>query len=794
MSRRGRWLALGAALVAALLLGRVAVGILADRWWAAALDPAYAAPVTRLHLLRLAIEAAAIGLAWLWFALQLLLVVRAVHRVEIPRYLGNLEFRETVRRRTLVSLALGAALLLAVLAALGASREWMPIALRLDGGVRYGIADPALGRDLGHYVVDLPAHDWLQGFSVRLAVLGAAVTVVAYALVGGVRWGGGRVATSDPARRHLAALLTLLALALGWGHLLDPARWLAAPEGAPAGGFTWRLVGVGSSAMAGVALGTAALSAAWAWSARPLLVTSAWIVFTVASLGTRGLLPSSADPGPPLVDAATRRGLDGVAWGLAGLERPALPTAAESPGLWHPGPAAMAVVMDGFEPVAISPGVARGGGWSRPVWFAVRGADSVATLVALADDRVAAGGTPLSYRAGDSLAYPGVSPWSALGPVRPGAAGVSVDPAVGVPLGGIARRAVLAWALQRPELLRARGKVQWHRAPGERFRALAPWAEWDDAAAIVAGGEIWWVAAGMVPLRTFAGTTRAPVHGEAAGGVEHALTGLVRASDGQARLFLAPGAGPVAIRMSRWSRPLILPADSLPPGLRGSVGYPPGLFAAQALAVSRGPWNAGHLTPGGLSGVTMVRDATGRPIPSAALEDSTGRRVESLLLGLVEDGRARPVLLRAAGALPSPAALVARWARFPVWEQLRDSAVGAGARIEPGPVRFQYRGTELTAWQPQFAVGPAQRPVLLWVSLAAGSRLGAGRTVAEAWRNLGGFEAPLPPGQGGTRLDEARRWLARADTALRAGDWAAFGRAFEALRTTLGSPAADSVR
>ncbi|HJS46694.1 MAG TPA: UPF0182 family protein, partial [Gemmatimonadales bacterium] len=432
MSRRGRWLALGAALVAALLLGRVAVGVLADRWWAAALDPAYAAPVTRLHLLRLAIEATAIALAWLWFALHLLLVVRAVHRVEIPRYLGNLEFRETVRRRTLVALALGAALLLALLAGLGASREWEPIALRLGGGVRYGIADPALERDLGHYVVALPVHAWFQGFAVRLALLGAAVTAGAYALVGAVRWGGGRVATSDPARRHLAALLTLLALALGWGHLLDPARWLATPEGAHAGSLTWRLVGIGASAMAGVALGTAALSAAWAWSARPLLVTSAWIVFTVASLGTRGLLPSSSDPGPPLVDAATRRGLDAVAWGLAGLERPALPAAPESLGLWHPESAAMAVAVDGFDPVAISPGVVRGGGWSRPVWFAVRSADSAAAFVALADDRVAAGGAPLSYRAGDSLAYPGVSPWSTLGPARPGAAGVSVGPAVGV--------------------------------------------------------------------------------------------------------------------------------------------------------------------------------------------------------------------------------------------------------------------------------------------------------------------------------------------------------------------------
>jgi hypothetical protein len=114
--------------------------------------------------------------------------------------------------------------------------------------------------------------------------------------------------------------------------------------------------------------------------------------------------------------------------------------------------------------------------------------------------------------------------------------------------------------------------------------------------------------------------------------------------------------------------------------------------------------------------------------------------------------------------------------------------------VEAGPVRYQFRGAELTAWQAQFAAGPGQRPSLLWVSVAAGARLGAGRTLEEAWRNLGGLDAPLPPGLGGTRLDEARRWLARADSALRAGDWAAFGRAFEALRATLGSAPADSGR
>ena len=130
------------------------------------------------RLRRWAFWPTAIGLGSLWFALHLLLVVRAVHRVEIPRYLGNLEFRETVRRQALMLLAAGLGLLFGTLAGYGASDSWRSLLLWLAGGVRYGLADPALGRDLGFYVADLPALSWLQGFAVRLAVIGFATTAL----------------------------------------------------------------------------------------------------------------------------------------------------------------------------------------------------------------------------------------------------------------------------------------------------------------------------------------------------------------------------------------------------------------------------------------------------------------------------------------------------------------------------------------------------------------------------------------------------------------------------------------
>lgn len=84
--------------------------------------------------------------------------------------------------------------------------------------------------------------------------------------------------------------------------------------------------------------------------------------------------------------------------------------------------------------------------------------------------------------------------------------------------------------------------------------------------------------------------------------------------------------------------------------------------------------------------------------------------------------------------------------------------------------------------------------MLAWVSVAAPSRLGAGRTLKEAWSNLLGATVPAPPGsaQAG-RLDEARRSLQQADSALKIGDWAEFGRAWSSLRNILGLPP-DSAR
>ena len=93
------------------------------------------------------------------------------------------------------------------------------------------------------------------------------------------------------------------------------------------------------------------------------------------------------------------------------------------------------------------------------------------------------------------------------------------------------------------------------------------------------------------------------------------------------------------------------------------------------------------------------------------------------------------------------------------------------------------------AYQSHFARDARGNLTLSWVSVAAaGDRLlGAGRSMREAWSNLLGATVPSIAGSAqATRLEEARRWLQRADSALRAGDWSGFGQAWSGLREALG--------
>jgi hypothetical protein len=191
---------------------------------------------------------------------------------------------------------------------------------------------------------------------------------------------------------------------------------------------------------------------------------------------------------------------------------------------------------------------------------------------------------------------------------------------------------------------------------------------------------------------------------------------------------------------------------------------------------------------------TWAPDTAG-PVLAAAYIEPGQRRIGALLLASEEAGarRLELVLPDSASTLVAPQVLAGRWGRFALFEQLQDSVRAAGGSLTLAPVRFWLGGSGLGAYRAHFGEGPAGRPLLVWLSLALPDRLAAGRDEPEALENLAGTGVPAPfapPGR--TPIDEARRWMHIADSALRRGDLEAFARAWDGLRSTL-DPAGDSL-
>jgi hypothetical protein len=287
------------------------------------------------------------------------------------------------------------------------------------------------------------------------------------------------------------------------------------------------------------------------------------------------------------------------------------------------------------------------------------------------------------------------------------------------------------------------------------------------------------------------------------GSVGAAFLGTVNAESGAARVYLQPGADPLATSWSKVSNGVVEPAATIPESVLKAAPYPADLFWSQVQQLERVPWRAGTMSGGPAQGMTespplqmsWAADSSG-PILVSTFESPGERRLSAVLIGSRDEGRTHLTLVRldSAATLPVRAVLEDRWAKFQTYDALSDSIREDGGKLERGPVRVEIGSGGPVAYQAYFAHRPSGGMVLAWVSVAAPNRMGAGRTLKEAWSNLLGATVPAPPGsaQAG-KLDEARRLMQDADSALKVGDWSRFGRAWSGLRNILGLPP-DSAR
>ena len=811
MNRRGRRLiAAIAGVVALLFVGRWAAGLLADRWWAAQISPAAVDFLTDWHVLRLTLDLTGVLLASAWFIGHLLVVYRAVGSVQVRRNVANLEFREALTPGALLAVAVGSGVLLGLLVGTGGAERWEQVALAWQG-VTYGVTDPLLQHDVGLYVAQLPAWRLAHGFALLLVVLALGIVFGLYVLVGAVRWLEGRPAINDHARSHIGWLLTALALALVWGYWLEPYELVAGLSGA-VDRSAWSATELVSPLLVGVALATAALSASWALRPRHALAAAGWIVLSLASLVGHWMVPPAMggdDESPAPVAVIDR--LDRMAYGLEGLvetdHTPTRPPAPPGvPSLWSVEMIGHVAAGDSNDVLAVDQATLTVRGQPRPVWLAVGATPNGRTSVAaVADDRLGTAGQPLFYSSGDTAPMPARGTYLELGPeaFRPGAPPYRIETAGqrGVELGGWPRRVMLAWALQAGGLLRqvpSRARIDWRLSPTERVEALAPFARWGEPAPRIVNRGLVWVLDGYLAPRTFPLSARLPWRGREIGALEAGFLATVDASTGATRVYLHPDADGLAAAWSAVARGLVEPTSTIPEAVRRASPYPLELFGVQAIYVEQ-KRQLGSL--GGAPGAPRVdlpaadpawNDDTSGTIRMAVYERAGDRRLGGVLTGTRAGGADELRLVRfdSATALQTRAALENRWSHFASYDALNDSIGDEGGRLERGPVRLDPGANGPVAYQSHYTRGPRGSVVLSWVSVAAGDRLGAGRTLREAWSNLLGASVPSIAGSAqATRLDEARRWLERADSALRAGDWTVFGQAWRGLRGALGLPA-----
>jgi uncharacterized membrane protein (UPF0182 family) len=816
LSRRGRRIAaVVAALVALLFAGRWTATLLADRWWAAELSPAAASFITDWHFLRFTLDLGGCLIASAWFIGHLLLVYRAVGTVQVRRNVANLEFREALTPRALLTVVVVAGVLLGLLVGVGASRWWRDVALAWQG-VTYGLQDPLLRHDLGIYVAQLPVWRAGHGFFTLLILLALTGVFILYMLVGAIRWIERRPAINHHARAHLGWLLGALALALAWGYLLEPYELLAGPA-EQLRQSTWRSSVLVSPILAGVALAAGALSAFWAAKPRHALVVSGWLVLAAASMIGHWLLPSVLGGARvAAVDREPMEHLARVAYNLedlrdSRLEPVGAPAPPAVPSLWSPAPLAQTFTSDSGHLLSIDPALLTPDGRRRPVWLMLRsGSAGRVTASAVADHRVSASGEPLFYRPGDTLPRPSQIPLLDLGTdaLAPDAPEYRLHQSetAGIRVGSWPRRLALAWALQAGELLRdvpPGARIDWRLSPEDRLGRLAPFADWSAPMARVIDGEIVWLLDGYLTSTTFPLSPRAMWRNRRVGAVRASFLGTVNAEGGAVRIYLQPRSDPIAAAWARAANGLVEPASSIPEAVLRAGRYPEDLFRVQAQQLEKAPWKAGTMSAGSgprtqeplLPQVAWGPDTSG-PWMVSTFESPGERRLGAILIGSRADGQAQLRLMRldSTVTLPVRDVLRNRWENFPSYDALSDSIREDGGEIDPGPLRVTVSPGGPVAYQTYYALRPSGGTVLAWVSVAAPNRLGAGRNLKEAWSNLLGATAPTPPGsaQAG-RLDEARRWMERADSALRAGDWSEFGRAWSNLRNLLGLPL-DSAR
>lgn len=387
----------------------------------------------------------------------------------------------------------------------------------------------------------------------------------------------------------------------------------------------------------------------------------------------------------------------------------------------------------------------------------------------------------------------------------------------GILLRGFVRRLLLAWALQAPPLLGKRtsagDRVLYWRDVPQRLGHLYPFASFGSAAAVLAGGRLVWVAPGFLASNRFPLAEHVDWQDRQVSYLRAPYVATVDAQSGATRLYLRGADTGFATRLASIAGATPLSPESIPVALRPHLGYPASLFGAQAEVLARHHGEPGQAAwalarqpsgdagegergvgrrPGSLEALLAIDGKWGlwRLLP---LVDGGGNRLIGFVAGAESDGGpAVPRLLRLGSAdSPTLAAAESRFNATPAVVSTVAAAAGPDGAVRRSPVVALPAGGTVVFAQAIFA--SAHRLTAPFgvsaIALLADGRVGVGPDVPAAVHALQSAEAPTETGaRTDSALAAARAAFVALDSAARAGDWVAVGRALEALRRALGAP------
>ena len=794
-----------------LVLGRWSTGVYTDYLWYESLG------ATSLWRARLAtvlvLWVSSFTVASLFAFANLWAVRRSVVSLVLPRRIANVEIGEEVPARYLLFAAFLLSFVVGVALALPSS-AWSR-ALLPQIGQPFGETDPYFGADLGFFVYWLPLEIMLHEWSVILLAVVVVLVVLLYALTPSLRWEGSQLYVSSYVRRHFMILGGVLMLVLAWSYRLDMYRLVAMGDGT-GGVFTAvdHRVLVPATLLLAVVTFCAALVVCWAgWSGQMRLAFLAVTTVLLLSVIARSVAPllarRSVDPAVAAAQerpyVATRHGYTRRAYGVDRMRPDTLgagfATAADA--------APRVAIWDGETLAAAAERLRR----VRIVGDGVSWQAGTAALTALlverssdagADGRDAWGIGRFDAATADDRGMPVRIPGTTRGidetvfdepAVYDSAPSYSVISdslrrVAGVEMVSTRSRIAHAWALQNFRLLFGelpldRPMIVRRRDVRGRLRALVPFfVQGSEVLPMLAEDSLYWAVELYSASDSYPLSERFVILGGERGYFHHAATALIDAVSGRVRLVLDANADPLAASWAARFPRLFTSVNTLPGPLRAALPPITDGARAQALAFAASGFRGDSLEVRHFA----TLDGADASAPREPLHFALPGGVVAAGWPLLDErDRVRGIVAAEGGAQRITAWLPlvsgdTRWSR--VVDQLRGAdTTGHDNAVVRAPTRVIPVAGHPVYFQSVFQWLPGGSPRLVHVSAFVGDSVAVAPTLAAMLGGSVSATSPVAPQGFRVRADSLYRIMR---TALERGDWATFGRAFDALGAALG--------